>query len=428
MKSVIAFCFIVSSSLWAGEGIHARAGSVAATIHAAYWLGQKIIEKATSKTRPVLKTIQQRVREVRELLLEAQKDPLRNIDQIRDLEDELAELSDPNYKGDLEKDESEVKEDVISTKHVVHGLVPGLWKAMGTPVKPARPSSSESGSNSDGEGRLLLGSSQDDDDDQYPHASKTPVNGNTMSASGRASRTVTPKNNDSQSTPPGTPAAEGSSTVNCWARFSNVRSCLYVGGGSLVVGEQNWLEVFLDEHPYVGKNEIAGLVAAWKKNPTVRGLREIISQTSSVAYLTPEQREAYRTHIVDGMLVQNNRSLAEGSWMFVMGPDGALYVAKHVDGRFHHSSFFAGGSLTWAGEFEIGANGRIEIVSDESGHYQPGAQHNLMGLAILEKLGVNLSLVRFKQEWRPGCGFDGAERTLNAARYFEDLKKLFGAQ
>jgi hypothetical protein len=48
-----------------------------------------------------------------------------------------------------------------------------------------------------------------------------------------------------------------------------------------------------------------------------------------------------------------------------------MFIHSHVKDRFHHSSIFAGEPVHFAGEIKV-SQGRIEWISNKSGHYQPG--------------------------------------------------------
>lgn len=132
---------------------------------------------------------------------------------------------------------------------------------------------------------------------------------------------------------------------------------------------------------------------------------------TSVQYLAPSERQQYR--VLPNTLPKNF------SGIFVIGPDGELYIGKPRDGHFHHSSFFAGGVLTWAGEIRTNATGQIVELTDESGHYQPSKIHNLQGLDVLRQLGFDLSNAMFTEPFRAGCGFTGIERSMPVDQYFE---------
>ncbi|HET9642184.1 MAG TPA: hypothetical protein VFP68_02215, partial [Burkholderiaceae bacterium] len=69
--------------------------------------------------------------------------------------------------------------------------------------------------------------------------------------------------------------------------------------------------------------------------------------------------------------------------MFVMDHDGNIYAStRRVPGKFHHSSFVAGGAVAAAGEIEV-RNGEVTYISRRSGHYWPSE-------AQLDQMAENL--------------------------------------
>lgn len=56
-------------------------------------------------------------------------------------------------------------------------------------------------------------------------------------------------------------------------------------------------------------------------------------------------------------------------------------------GIFHHSSFFRGGEGAAAGEVIV-KDGRIELVTDQSGHYAPGRTRTRQFLDRLASQGI----------------------------------------
>ncbi len=59
-----------------------------------------------------------------------------------------------------------------------------------------------------------------------------------------------------------------------------------------------------------------------------------------------------------------------GCAAYVHTDDGALFIAEHREGYFHHSSFLSGGAVQCAGMIRI-EQGRVKFVSNNSGHYKP---------------------------------------------------------
>lgn len=126
-----------------------------------------------------------------------------------------------------------------------------------------------------------------------------------------------------------------------------------------------------------------------------------------VTYLDEAAREAYRITIDDGLVYDAQGRLfdtsegvsafvggEEGRAIFVMDKHGNLYAStQHEAGRFHHSSFFAGGEVASAGELVV-RDGRIELLTDRSGHYMPPRARTLQVLEQLASQGVVLDPAR----------------------------------
>jgi hypothetical protein len=55
---------------------------------------------------------------------------------------------------------------------------------------------------------------------------------------------------------------------------------------------------------------------------------------------------------------------------FVWAPNNDVYIGQHESGRFHHSSFFAGGRVKCAGMMAV-KTGFVTELSNDSGHYKP---------------------------------------------------------
>jgi hypothetical protein len=121
-----------------------------------------------------------------------------------------------------------------------------------------------------------------------------------------------------------------------------------------------------------------------------------------VRYLDAHEREAYRIFVRDGLLYRTDGTLFDTSnagslWssggraIFVMDPHGNLYAAnQHARGEFHHSSFLAGGPISGAGELRV-IDGRLELVSDQSGHYRPPRQLTRQVVDLLRQSGVSIA-------------------------------------
>jgi hypothetical protein len=82
-----------------------------------------------------------------------------------------------------------------------------------------------------------------------------------------------------------------------------------------------------------------------------------------------------------GKLLDQRREIA-----FVMGMDGEIYVSPENENSpdFHHSSFFSGNKVLCAGTLLV-EKGKIQVMTNESGHYLPKRQHLANALEILQK-------------------------------------------
>lgn len=126
-----------------------------------------------------------------------------------------------------------------------------------------------------------------------------------------------------------------------------------------------------------------------------------------VAYLSEDERAAYEL-VIDGGLIydaggkkldtEDGSSLFSGGRaIFVMDQNGKFYASKHHKmGRFHHSSLLAGGPVAAAGEIAV-HEGKLVLVSDKSGHYQPRLGFTSQAFSEFEKRGVDISSVEFDQ-------------------------------
>jgi hypothetical protein len=73
---------------------------------------------------------------------------------------------------------------------------------------------------------------------------------------------------------------------------------------------------------------------------------------------------------------------APGWAIFVMAPDGKIYAHSKTTGRFHHSSFLAGGPVKGGGTMMVD-QGEVVALTPASGHYKPGREQVLN---VLRKL------------------------------------------
>lgn len=105
----------------------------------------------------------------------------------------------------------------------------------------------------------------------------------------------------------------------------------------------------------------------------------------SVHYMDDAEREAHRVVVGrDGRLYRSDGTLFDtrsgssvhagggGRAIFVMDEHGNLYASNYqAVGEFHHSSFLGGRPVAGAGEIQV-VDGRLQLLTDRSGHYMPG--------------------------------------------------------
>lgn len=132
-----------------------------------------------------------------------------------------------------------------------------------------------------------------------------------------------------------------------------------------------------------------------------------------VTYLDDAGRELYRITIHDGLVYDSRGQLFdtsngvsafgpgnEGRAIFVMDEHGNLYASTYQEFQiFHHSSLLAGGEVASAGELIV-KDGRIELLTDRSGHYMPGRSRTLQVLEQLAGQGIVLDPAKV-EFWAP---------------------------
>jgi hypothetical protein len=132
--------------------------------------------------------------------------------------------------------------------------------------------------------------------------------------------------------------------------------------------------------------------------------------SNGVKYLTPDEAEEFRVFVRDGLIYSAKdgtlfdtsaaQSLHSGGGraIFVMDNQGNLYAAPHKLAEFHHSSFLSGGPVAGAGEIVV-RDGKVILISDKSGHYQPPPQYRQQVLDQLGSQGVDVSTIQL-DSWR----------------------------
>jgi hypothetical protein len=121
----------------------------------------------------------------------------------------------------------------------------------------------------------------------------------------------------------------------------------------------------------------------------------------AVKYLDATQREQLRLTVRNGLLYDANGNLfdtrsggtlwsGEGRAIFVVDENGNIYASTFQQaGFFHHSSILAGRPVAGAGELQV-VDGRLELISDNSGHYTPTRQYTQQTVNYLRSLGISI--------------------------------------
>jgi len=77
-----------------------------------------------------------------------------------------------------------------------------------------------------------------------------------------------------------------------------------------------------------------------------------------------------------------------GAEIFVVGMNNEIHMASHKIGKFHHSSLLGGQPVSMAGEIKATA-GKIDWISNKSGHYRPS---EIQLMQFLHHLGKDVAL------------------------------------
>ncbi|MEO1271891.1 MAG: hypothetical protein AAFX99_27670 [Myxococcota bacterium] len=101
------------------------------------------------------------------------------------------------------------------------------------------------------------------------------------------------------------------------------------------------------------------------------------------------------------------------SLIFVMNAKGDIFAAKERVKVIHHSSFQAGGAVAGAGTLRTDAKGRINLITNISGHYKPGPAYLWQVVLHMRQNGVELTQVTIEVKGldKP---FENAEAFLRA--------------
>ncbi|GAB4856423.1 IQ domain-containing protein iqm3 [Ancistrocladus abbreviatus] len=120
-----------------------------------------------------------------------------------------------------------------------------------------------------------------------------------------------------------------------------------------------------------------------------------------IKYLGPQERECYEYIVVEGKIIHKlselpldtNEESKGAKWIFVVSTCKKLYAGQKKKGKFHHSSFLAGGATFAAGRLSV-EHGVLKAISAHSGHYRPSLDCFDSFLVYLKEKGVNLEEVK----------------------------------
>ncbi|KAI3707576.1 hypothetical protein L6452_26202 [Arctium lappa] len=139
-----------------------------------------------------------------------------------------------------------------------------------------------------------------------------------------------------------------------------------------------------------------------------------------IKYLGPQEREHYEYIIVEGKIVHSQTNFLldttnEAKWIFVMSTSKRLYAGEKKKGKFHHSSFLAGGATLAAGRLDV-ENGTLKTISPYSGHYRPTDESLNLFLSFLKEHGVDLDTVEIRKANEDYENYEGKNATKNGSK------------
>ena len=137
-----------------------------------------------------------------------------------------------------------------------------------------------------------------------------------------------------------------------------------------------WLEVLDPQHRHA--YDLSGAYQKWLKTAGKVSFWDYVG-TNTQTEVDYYQGLMFATRFEGQLLVKEDgervhtegfRSLAAGDgWcIFVLSPDGTLFVHEHERSKFHHTSFLGGGAVLAAGEIAVD-QGRVAGLTAKTGHY-----------------------------------------------------------
>ncbi|XP_071726367.1 IQ domain-containing protein IQM3-like [Rutidosis leptorrhynchoides] len=140
-----------------------------------------------------------------------------------------------------------------------------------------------------------------------------------------------------------------------------------------------------------------------------------------IKYLGPQEREHYEYIIVEGKFIHRQTQLPLDTnngekWIFVTSASNRLYAGEKKKGKFHHSSFLAGGVTLAAGRLDV-ENGTLKTISPYSGHYRPTEETLKCFLSFLTEKGVDLDNVEVKKANDEYETYEDKETAKNGSKH-----------
>lgn len=119
-----------------------------------------------------------------------------------------------------------------------------------------------------------------------------------------------------------------------------------------------------------------------------------------VRYYDPIERQQFALTVREGHLynaqgVPFDTATAVSHWggearaIFVMDRRGRIYASNEHGVTLKHSSFLAGDPVAAAGELSV-SDGRITLISDNSGHYRPSRKYTFQLIDRLKSQGIQV--------------------------------------
>ncbi|CAM8973382.1 unnamed protein product [Rhodiola kirilowii] len=149
-----------------------------------------------------------------------------------------------------------------------------------------------------------------------------------------------------------------------------------------------------------------------------------------IKYLGPQERDHYEYNVADGKIVHlqtgellDTNKGGKDKWIFVMSTSKKLYAGVKKKGKFHHSSFLAGGTTLAAGRLVVD-HGILKSISAYSGHYRPTDESLDIFMSYLSESGVNLKEVQIHSSKEDDDSYSDTKLDKQSSEEFPVLNSL----